>query len=305
MRTILIADDSTTIRRVVEHAFTGTDVRVLAAADGRAALELARRERPELVLCDVLMPGPSGYEVAEAIAADGTLAGTPVLLLTGAFEPFDEARAARCGALGFLSKPFESRTLRARVEEILSGAPPRPAAEHEPAEKPATRFADLFDALAADGAPIDTGPRPVAAAPTPRTEDVLVEAAALDDDPLGALAPGLLSSTTQRTAPQVDGVAPVALPGDEDFDMSRPPLGDLITAPQRPPDRDIEFSAAVREACRRAVGDLAPDVLREIAWEVVPDLLDRLLREQRAAAVPRTPDPRHAPPAGRTGDDPK
>ena len=278
MRTILIADDSTTIRRVVENAFAGTDVRVLAAADGNAALDVVRRERPDLLLCDVLMPGASGYDVAEAVSRDAGLAGTPVILLTGAFEPFDEARAARCGARGFLAKPFDSKTLRARVEEFLATAaaavPPTPAPP---------RFADLFDALAGASAPEPPGP-------------AAFGIAAIDDDePLGPLSPEA-SPVPGAAPPPDDWSGRITLPGDEDFDLSRPAILPVTTAPQPTPDA---VDAALRDECRRVVAELAPGILREIAWEVVPDLLERLLRESTSPA----PQGRAAPPSPAGGDD--
>jgi CheY-like chemotaxis protein len=133
-RTLLVADDSVTIQKVVELTFSDSGHRVVGVGDGRAALETAREIRPDLVLCDVIMPEVNGYEVCEQLKAEPLTAGTPVLLLTGAFEPFDEERARNCGADGHLTKPFESRVLLDRVEELLQGAgtAPEPLAEPAP-----------------------------------------------------------------------------------------------------------------------------------------------------------------------------
>jgi CheY-like chemotaxis protein len=123
-RTLLVADDSVTIQKVVELTFSDSGYRVVGVGDGKAALETARELRPDLVLCDVIMPEMNGYEVCQQIKADPLTAQTPVLLLTGAFEPFDEDRAGACGADGHLTKPFESRALLSRVEELLGGSEP-------------------------------------------------------------------------------------------------------------------------------------------------------------------------------------
>jgi CheY-like chemotaxis protein len=71
-------------------------------------LKKARESKPDIILADVMMPGKNGYEVCEAIKQDAQLRSIPVLLLSGTFESFDEERAKRIGADGWISKPFES-----------------------------------------------------------------------------------------------------------------------------------------------------------------------------------------------------
>jgi CheY-like chemotaxis protein len=231
MATILIADDSTTIRKVVQSVLGAAGHTVVGATQGREALELARGRRPDLVLCDVLMPELTGYEVAEALRRDPALRGVPIVLLFGAFEPFDEDRAARCGASGHLAKPFEPRQLLRRVEELLLASPPTPS----------------------PGPALDA---PAAAEPAPPPEE-------FSDAPLDL-------------PPPWD--ARVPLPGDDEFDLVPAPR-DAAPAP------DLE--AAIRDEVRRRLEELAPEIVREVAWEVVPDLLERLLRE--SAAAPRRP----------------
>lgn len=161
-RTLLVADDSVTIQKVVELTFSDSGHRVVGVGDGRAALEIVRELRPDLVLCDVIMPEMNGYEVCEQIKGDPLTAGIPVLLLTGAFEPFNEERARSCGAEGHLTKPFESRVLLDRVGEILGDAgdapePPDPgpvAAEPVPSFEagPGTEPPDPLAETAGSGA---------------------------------------------------------------------------------------------------------------------------------------------------------
>ncbi len=280
-RKILIADDSTTIRKVVEHAFAGSDVKVVSAADGPAAVDAARRELPDLVLCDVLMPGMSGYEVAEALGREGELAGVPVLLLTGAFEPFDEGRASSCGAAGFLAKPFESQVLKDRVLDLLKERPerPRPAPPVQPAP-----YAPPVE-VAWPGLPAPpAAPAPAPAAPPP-PEPVPVPATEHDDEPLGRF----------DAAPHVWPVHRVALPGDEDFDLTRPTAAPPRRDPAPREANPTELESVVRDEIRRQVQALAPDILREIAWDVLPDLLERLIRESlpnpRTAVPPRADGP--------------
>ena len=108
-RTILLADDSLTIRKVVELTFGDTDIRVETVGSGREAIERLDVLRPDLVLADVVMPGPSGYDVCRAVKSSGR--PVPVLLLAGTFEAFDPEEARACGADGHMTKPFDSKTL--------------------------------------------------------------------------------------------------------------------------------------------------------------------------------------------------
>ena len=96
--------------------------------NGRLALERLPEVRPDIVLCDIIMPEKDGYEVCEQIKSNPASSHLPVLLLTGAFEPFDQERAARAGYDGSLAKPFEPETLIAKVKDLLARAPSRPAA---------------------------------------------------------------------------------------------------------------------------------------------------------------------------------
>jgi len=90
--TLLLADDSLTIQRVIELTFADEDVQVVAASDGDQAIAIIDRSAPDIVLADVGMPGRNGYEVARYIKQTPRLAHIPVILLTGAFEPIDQAQ---------------------------------------------------------------------------------------------------------------------------------------------------------------------------------------------------------------------
>jgi CheY-like chemotaxis protein len=135
-KTLLLADDSVTIQKVVNISFASEDVTLVTVDNGDDAIERAKETRPDLILADVVMPGKSGYEVCEAIKADPELRHIPVLLLTGTFEAFDEEHASRVGAAGHVSKPFEAQTLVTRVKELLAAAPPPLPATPAPAPEP-------------------------------------------------------------------------------------------------------------------------------------------------------------------------
>jgi CheY-like chemotaxis protein len=161
-RKLLLADDSVTIQKVIGITFVNEDYTLAVADNGDAALEKARNDRPDLILADVFMPGKNGYELCAAVKDDPSLAGVPVLLLTGTFEPFDEAKAQACGADGWIAKPFESQALISRVKDLLDKAWTVPAA---PAEAVA-KVAETLPESAAAAMPV---PPPVSA-PEPEVE---------------------------------------------------------------------------------------------------------------------------------------
>lgn len=193
-KTLLLADDSVTIQKVVGISFANEDVVLLTVDNGDDAIARAKEARPDVVLADVVMPGKNGYEVCQAIKSDPALAATPVLLLTGTFEAFDEQRAARAGADGHITKPFEAQALVDKVNALLSrpGAAPAPApaampigvlrpvrveaSPAEPASPTADTAYDFFDDEI-------TAPRPDAG---PREDTtVLLESAASEAGPFG------------------------------------------------------------------------------------------------------------------------
>jgi CheY-like chemotaxis protein len=168
-RKLLLADDSPTIQKVISLTFEDEGMEVVAVGDGERALEaLNAGEPPDILLADVQMPGPNGYELCERVRSDARLHNVPVVLLVGKFEPFNEAEARRVGADTFLTKPFQSiRDLVGKVGSLLGskkregaaaeeqrrGAPaPQDDARHEPvaqtaeydiAEVEGAQFADF------------------------------------------------------------------------------------------------------------------------------------------------------------------
>jgi len=146
---LLVADDSITIQKVIGIIFGGEEYSLTVVDNGKAALEKAREINPDVLLIDALMPGMSGYEVAEAIRATPALALKPILILTGSFEPFDEDQAKRCGADDFLAKPFESQQIVTKVKDLVALGASRcqgvPAGESNvPVEAPAETLPEPF-----------------------------------------------------------------------------------------------------------------------------------------------------------------
>jgi len=123
-RKLLLADDSITIQKVVNLTFADEGIDVVTVGDGDAALAQLSSETPDIVLADVNMPGPTGYQICERLRANESTRSLPVILLVGSFEPFDEAEATRVGANAYLTKPFQSiKQLIQQVNELIDTAP--------------------------------------------------------------------------------------------------------------------------------------------------------------------------------------
>jgi CheY-like chemotaxis protein len=118
---LLVADDSVTMQKVVGLAFSDEDVEIESVLSGDASMDSVRAFKPDIVLADVIMPGCSGYELCERIKDDPELSDTPVILLVGTFEPFDEGEASRVRCDGHLTKPLDTSELINKVLSLAKG----------------------------------------------------------------------------------------------------------------------------------------------------------------------------------------
>lgn len=116
---LLLVDDEATNLQVLRHILQD-DYRLLFAKDGAKALEMAERERPNLILLDVMMPGMTGYEVCQALKAQPELEAIPVIFVTALADVEDEARGFAVGAVDYITKPVSPPIVRARVRTHLS-----------------------------------------------------------------------------------------------------------------------------------------------------------------------------------------
>jgi len=117
---ILIIDDEQDIRLVAQVGLRAAGIAVVAADSGAAGLEAARRERPDAILLDVMMPEMDGYETFAALKADPDLAAIPVVFLTAKNPAAPQVQGRTEGAAGFIAKPFMPLELPALVTSILS-----------------------------------------------------------------------------------------------------------------------------------------------------------------------------------------
>jgi CheY-like chemotaxis protein len=255
-RTLFLADDSVTIRKVVELAFHDTDVRVVAVGSGREALERLPSAAPDIVLADVVMPGPSGYEVCRTVKASSK--PVPVLLLAGTFEPFDADEARDCGADGYVTKPFDSRALVERIETILSGRgapkafalPVRPTPPPPPAPPPSP--------------PSPPPPPPPIPLPDPEVEAMFLE---------------LVAPPAPIVVPEPAVAVAAVMPSPEPAPAPAPAPTAALVAPAPPPPPALT-ALDIDAIARAVVARLTDQVVREIAWDVVPDVAEAVVRER-------------------------
>ncbi len=315
---LLLADDSVTIRKVVELAFSDESVEVFVVADGEAAMLKFVEVQPDIVLVDVEMPGPNGYQICEMIKQDEATRHIPVLLLVGSFEPFDQDEAERVEADGFLTKPFHSvRDLVARVGDLLGGetAEPAPIITPETAD-----IEELYNSSFAETSPIDeydTDEDPfleasVESVSTPdefeaEVDDELIEEVRLSE-PVSEnnYTETFHSAETIATTKDFDwspsakivdevpaesvsiGFEPRFAFADTEPNEEIPELAEtgngFVRVDDDVAEESAELSAGISEEtinriAQRVVERLSDHVIREIAQEAVPRIAEKLIRE--------------------------
>ncbi len=311
---LLLADDSVTIRKVVEMSFVDVGVEVFSADSGETAMQRFIEVQPDIVLVDVEMPGPNGYQICEMIKQDEATRHIPVLLLVGSFEPFDQTEAERVEADGFLTKPFQSiHDLVARVNDLLglnssSSAPTPETADIE----------ELYQNSFAETVPIqdyDTEEDPFNGTYPVEEGEPAIETefddASFDDEMIEALRPHSngdveplhLAETIQATVKDFEW-----MPAEE------PPVAEVSEPFERVVDEEIAPVAPVASGFepRFALVETEPvdeapqehfeqpfaapaepteepseELIALIAQRVIEKLSDRVIREIAQDAVPR------------------
>jgi DNA-binding response OmpR family regulator len=113
---VLVVEDELTLRETLEYNLVRQGYQVSKAADGRAALEVARRERPDVVVLDLMLPGIDGFEVCRILRQEMNV---PILMLTARVDEVDKVVGLEVGADDYMTKPFGMRELLARVKALL------------------------------------------------------------------------------------------------------------------------------------------------------------------------------------------
>ena len=119
MTRVLVIDDEAPIRLLCRVNLEAEKMEVLEAADGPSGLELARAEKPDVILLDVMMPGLDGWRVAEELTDDPSTEDIPIIFLTARAEFRDRARGLDIGGVDYVTKPFNPIELATLVEDLL------------------------------------------------------------------------------------------------------------------------------------------------------------------------------------------
>ena len=128
-RKIFVVEDDEHIRTLVETLLKGAGYEIVCTGQPQEALEIARRERPDLVLCDIAMPVLDGYGVLRGLQSDPETARIPVVFLTAHREFSERVRAFRFGVVDYVTKPFTKDILLKKIEKVLEGLHHRPGFE--------------------------------------------------------------------------------------------------------------------------------------------------------------------------------
>jgi CheY-like chemotaxis protein len=261
-RTILLADDSPTIRRLVTQTFAGANYTIVEVSNGEAAIKRLEELRPSIVLADIYMPGKNGYEVCTYIRNHETLHDTPVVLLVGAFDAFDEEVAKQSGATANITKPFEPGALIELVNSLL------PPDEAEP--EPQIHLEHEVGAKAVGEVKSETNfearsfPPPVNEKPTPPHPEPAPAAAA----PLPAAPPTPAAAAGSVAAPESTAETEDLLGLETIFKQEPEEVVSVIT------DEDVDRIAD------RVIQRLSSAVIESIAWDIVPDITEKIVREE-------------------------
>jgi two-component system phosphate regulon response regulator PhoB len=117
--TILVIEDEEDVSDLIRYHLKKEKLRVLVAADGAEGLRLAKEERPDAIILDIMLPRINGFEVTKKLKADARTAGTPLLILSAKGESESRIRGLELGADDYLPKPFSPRELVLRIEALL------------------------------------------------------------------------------------------------------------------------------------------------------------------------------------------
>ena len=127
MAKIVVCEDSPAIQKLIQMALRTSGHEVLVAGDGLDGLALIDRERPDVVLTDIAMPGLDGLELIQALRRRPDLAQIPVLLITASAQRHELAEGVRDSVAGHITKPFRTGDLRAAIAKVLAEAASDPA----------------------------------------------------------------------------------------------------------------------------------------------------------------------------------
>jgi CheY-like chemotaxis protein len=306
-QTLLLADASATIQRIVELTFAAEDIAVVPFSNGEHAIASLDRNVPDIVLADVGMPGRSGYDISRYIKNSPPLAHIPVLLLTGAFEPVDQTKALEAGCDGILIKPFEPQFVINRVKELLRK--PKPGTKEAEVEEYFEELDKAFANLSASQPPAVLMEPPVES-----TLGAAVDFSIAHDEPSshGSLEPELSAEVPVSALRESAGFVALDPPPVAPIAAEPPKVAPAVAVPPAPPAATpaaaaprpslAEAFAALLAAERSGNGmsalppALAPsarpipvdDIVEQVTRRVIEQMTDAVVRETVSNIVSAT-----------------
>jgi CheY-like chemotaxis protein len=253
-KTILLADDSLTIQKVVELTFMEGDYEVASFSNGDDAMSRLDEMAADLVIADIHMPGASGYEICKVVKQRSPR--TPVLLLVGTFEPFEAAEMEECGADGHLKKPFDSQELVRLVEELLS------------VEDSGEQAFELH--TVSEEAEGDDEAEALQGLESPGFGAVVTEFPTSDAESIESFEVEISAADESSQAETAEGT--FAQTADPETEVQVVDMADQGT--QALSEEDVDRIA------RRLIELMGDDVVREIAWDVIPDLAEIVIKDR-------------------------
>ncbi len=155
---ILVVDDDKQIARLIRSYLEQAGYQVVVAYDGETALHALRREAPDLVVLDLMLPDRDGWDVTRTVRSDPALAATPIIMVTARVEDTDKIVGLELGADDYVSKPFNPRELVSRVRAVLRRTGGQPAAVSPVLSAGALRLDPDRHEARLDGQPLDLTP---------------------------------------------------------------------------------------------------------------------------------------------------
>ncbi len=267
---LLLADDSPTIQKVVELVLEHEGFDIKAVGDGEQAVNVIKDFQPDIVLADIAIPGLNGYQLCEKIKSSPDSAHLPVILISGAFEPFDEGRANSVGADDVIIKPFEAQELITKVKSLLRGA--------APAAKSADDVRVVEQAWDED--------MPVI------SEDIAEEQGVIDEEFESSILPEIKEFEEELNY-AIKG-RPKATPEQRSEELKKPEIEfpsreDISAMLEKKIDEKIsgiissevmpQVSLSIKDSVNQAMAAMSPNVIEDVVREIVRDSLSSLKGE--------------------------
>jgi CheY-like chemotaxis protein len=264
---ILVADDSLTMRRILELTFQGEDANVITVESAEAAVRKASEAAPDVVFADLSMNGMDGYALASAIKSTPGLERTAVVVMASQKHPYDEEKGKGAGVDDHILKPFDSQHVIDRVKQVLAKPRAIPSAARAPQPAAAAAAAAAQNRVGsktiAFGKPPTAAPMPAptASRPQPAAAPAFVQPAAPPAFAPQAAPAFSAPAAVAAAKPGATSLSAVATSASADFEQK---LGNLGLSAEQV----------------AAVLSLSRDVVERVVWEVVPDLAETLIKEE-------------------------